>query len=736
MMNTNKQTAVFIPMSTAAYNEVSGTFATTATARTTKGITALYSRLSNEDYLDGQSISISNQMEILENYAKSQGFTNIVHFCDDGDTGVRFDRDAWQELKTEVNAGNVCRIVLKDMTRWGRNYLEVGNYMELFRRKGIRFIAIGHNIDSDIPETLEYAPFINIMSEWYARDTSRKIKAVAHAKGNAGKPLSYKAIYGYRKSPEDKHKWIIDEDAAAIVRRIFQMTIDGMGAHQIARQLTEEKVEKPSYYFATRLKSSDRPSRRDLSDPYTWIGSTITQLLKKPEYLGHTVNFRTFKESYKDKQSKWNTPDKWKIFENTHEAIISQEVFDTVQRLRKTPRRVDKIGEANPLTGLVFCADCNAKLYNSRQSKDYFYENRYGKTYKHKTSDHYTCSTYDLAKGAFKTSCSSHFIRTAVLRELILATISEVSSYVRDNEAEFVEKIREASKVKQKETATAHKKLYTKNERRITELDKLFQKVYEDNASGKLSDERFALLSTTYEQEQVDLRQHNAELQTQLTAYETDSFKADRFIEIVKRYTEFDTLTTAMLNEFVEKIIVHEADKSSGQREQQVDIHLNFIGHFELPHEELPPPSTEELEEEDKRRRRLEYQREANKRWYAKKKQEAEWQRALEAGEISEEELEAHKQAQQAKEEAEAAHREKRTQEKRDYAREWAKNKRARLKTEREAQRLLEPPDSELTPEELKKRKYERKKERDRENIEAKRDRERAEKAIQIKEAI
>ena len=444
------------------------------------------------------------------------------------------------------------------------------------------------------------------------------------------------------------------------------------------------------------------------------------------------MNFRTYKESYKDKQSKWNTPDKWKIFENTHEPIISQEVFDTVQRLRKTPRRVDKIGEANPLTGLVFCHDCNAKLYNSRQSNEYYEENRLGKVYKRKTSDHYTCSTYELGKSAFKTVCSSHFIRTAVLRELILATIKEVSGYVRNNEAEFVERIREASSVKQKETATAYKKLLVKNERRIMELDRLFQKVYEDNANSKLSDERYAMLSNTYEQEQKDLRQQNAELQTQLTAYETDSFKADRFIEIVKRYTAFDELTTAMLNEFVEKIIVHEADKSSGQREQQVDIHLNFIGHFELPHEELPPPTAEELEEEEKQRRRREYQREANQRHYAKKKQEAEWQRALEAGEISAEELEAHKQAQRAKDDAEAARKAKRTQEKRDYAREWAKQKRARLKAEREAQRLLEPPDDELSPDELKKRKYERKKERDREALQAKRDRERGKKAVNM----
>ena len=721
MMN-NKQPVMFNPKSAVS------AYGTSGTPSTQKGITAIYSRFSRDDE---QSESVKNQQEILEDYAKKEGFTNIVHFSDDGTTGVRFDRDAWQDLITEVEAGNVAVCLIKDMCRWGRNYVHVGMYMEYFQEKGVRFISLGHGIDSNYPETLEFAPFINIMSEWYARDTSRKIKTVAHARGNAGKPLSYNAIYGYRKSPEDKHKWLIDDEAAAVVRRIFQMTIEGMGAKPIARILTEEKVEKPSYYLATKRKNSARPSKRDLSDPYTWRDNTILAMLKKPEYAGHTVNFRTYKESYKDKQCKWNPPEKWKIFHNTHEPIVSQETFDTVQRLRKTPRRTDKIGEANPLTGLVFCADCGAKLYNSRQSKEYYDSVSFGKVYKHKTSDHYTCSTYQLGSDAFKKSCSNHFIRTAVLRELVLATISEVSNYVRANEAEFVERVREASAVKQEETAKAHKKLFGRNEHRIAELDKLFQKVYEDNASGKLSDERYAMLSAAYEQEQAELKTQNAELQSHLTAYDTDSFKAERFIEIVKRYTEFDTLTNSMLNEFVERIIVHEADKSDGQRKQQVDIHLNFIGHFELPHEELPPPTAEEIEEAEKRQRQLAYQREANTRWYAKKRQEEEWKRALAAGEISDEELAAHEQAKQAREEADKKIRAERTAYRQEYAREWARKKRARLKAEREAQALLEPPDSELSPEELKERKRQRRLEHNREYMQKKRERERAERAAE-----
>jgi len=677
----------------------------TTTRSKSREITALYSRLSEADNLVGQSGSITNQRDILEKYAKEQGFTNIVHFSDDDFSGTRFDRDAWQELIAEVEAGNVVNCVLKDMSRWGRDHVQVGLYMEIFRKKGVRFIAISNGIDSMYPETLEFAPFINIMNEWQARDTSRKVKTVAHARGNAGKPLSYTAIYGYKKCTTDKNKWLIDEEAAVIVRRIFQMTLEGMGAFQIARQLNAEQIEKPSVHFAKNNSIGTRPSKTDLSNPYDWHGSTITAMLKKPEYCGHLVNFRTYKESYKDKGFKWNPKEKWKIFNNNHEAIIDQDVFDTVQRLIGTPRRIDKIGEANPFTGIVFCSDCGAKLYNSRQSKEHFTEKRFGKEYTHKTANFYTCSTYKTHQRHMRTVCTGHFIRTAVLQELVLDTIKRVSGYVREHEAEFVEKIRNASTVKQEETAKAHLKTIAKNQHRINELDLLFQKVYEDNAIGKLNNERFEQLSNTYEREQAELKQITVEMQDNLTAYEKDSLKADSFIEIVKRYTEFDTLTNSMLNEFVEKIIVYEADKTGSEREQQVDIHLNFIGHFELPTEEAPPLTEAELIDQDLRRKKLEYQREANRRWYAKKRQEEEWQRRLEAGEISEEELEAHKQEQLAKEESEKEHKVQRQQERNRYAREWAKKKRDKVRAEKEAQTAHIPM---LTPEEKKQQRREK----------------------------
>ncbi len=587
--------------------------------QTTGKITALYSRLSREDILDGDSLSIQNQRDILENYAAKNGFANTRHFFDDGTTGVHFDREGWQQLMAEVEAGNVQTIICKDLSRIGREHIQVGVFLELFRQRNVRVIAITNGVDSLYPDSLEFVPFLNIFAEWFARDTSKKIKTVFHAKGNAGKPMTNNAIYGFKKSPEDKNVWIIDEYAADIVRRIFRMAMEGMGPHQIARVLAAEKIEKPSYYHAMHTwvgaKSPIIPS-----EPYAWGGGTVAGILSKPEYCGHTVNFRTRKESYKDKNSKWNPKEEWKIFPNTHPAIIEQGTFDAVQKLRGTPRRVDSIGAANPLTGLVFCADCGAKMYNSRSSKPHYDEHRYGKVYRHKAADFYTCSANNLGLNRYTTVCSQHFIRTEVIRTLTLDAIREVSAYVRDSEAEFVERIRAESEVRQEETAKAHKRQLAKNERRIAELDHLFQRVYEDNATGKLSDERFSLLSETYEGEQRELRQQNVTLQSELAAFAADNEKTGRFIELVRRYRDFEELTAPMLAEFIHKICVHEADKSSGERVQDVDIHFNFIGNFKVPVVEVPP-MPEELAAQEKLRQKRAKQREANKRWYAKQKE-------------------------------------------------------------------------------------------------------------------
>ena len=355
---------------------------------------------------------------MLENYANTHGFTNIFYYSDDGFSGTNFQRPDWQRMIADVGA-----VIVKDMSRVGRDYLQVGLYTEVtFREHGVRVIAISNNIDSDNRESTEFAPFLNLLSEWYARDTSRKIKAVINAKGNDGKPLTTSAIYGYRKSPDDKNVWLVDNEPAEVVRRIFQMALNGMGSYQIARQLTAEKMERPSVYFVNNRADTSKPVSRDLSDPYTWSGRTVGEMLSRLEYCGHAVNFRTYSESYKDRRTRDNSWENWKIFHNTHEKIVDQETFDTVQKLRETSRRIDKIGEANPLTGLVFCADCRAKMYNSRRTETRRSVRGNGEPYSYKIADHYTCSTYNLRRSKFKDVCNNHYIRTKVIRELVLDT--------------------------------------------------------------------------------------------------------------------------------------------------------------------------------------------------------------------------------------------------------------------------------------------------------------------------
>ncbi|MCL2034227.1 MAG: recombinase family protein [Oscillospiraceae bacterium] len=585
-------------------------------------ITALYSRLSRDDELSGESNSITNQKMMLENYANAHGFSSIAHYIDDGYSGTNFQRPDWNRLLADIEAGKVGAIIVKDMSRVGRDYLQVGIYTEItFREHGVRFIAISNNIDSNNRESAEFAPFLNIMAEWYARDTSRKIKAAAHTKGNSGRHMTNAPIYGYKRSPEDKNLWQIDEPAAMVVRRIYQMAMDGMGPYQITRELSAANVERPSYYFATNRMVGDKPSARDLSTPYTWNIKTVTDILSKPEYAGHTVNFRTSRESYKSRKSKKNPRDEWKIFPDTHDAIIEQETFDTVQRLRRTPRRLDSIGEANPFTGLVFCADCGAKMYNNRRSAEYYIDRSSGEMKNKKFADHYTCSTHKLGAQKFMKSCSSHFIRTAALRELVLGAIERVSGYASEKEDEFIAKVLEAATVKQAETAKNHEKQLAKNKARVAELDALFRKTYEDNATGKLSDKRFTQLSAEYEREQEMLDAQNDILQTELDNFRACNMKVDSFIGLVRRYTSFEELTAQMLNEYIKKIVVYEPDRSSGERVQDVEIYFNFIGKFELPETE---PTPEELAAHEKRIQKLIKQREANKRYYQKKKAERE----------------------------------------------------------------------------------------------------------------
>ena len=537
-------------------------------------ITALYERLSRDDDLAGDSNSVINQKKYLEGYAADHGYRNCVHYTDDGWSGGNFERPAWKRLIADVEAGKVALVLTKDMSRIGRDYLQTGFYTEIvFKQHDVRFIAIGNGIDSSDPGSSEFAPFVNIMSEWYLRDLSRKQRTAIRVKGESGKPPTNCAIYGYRKDPNDKYHWLIDEEAAAIVRRIFQLTIEGHGPYEIATMLCEEKIETPATYFAGQGRGVWK-SKEDIPRPYSWNGFAVGQILSKPEYMGHTVNFRTHKESYKDKRAVVHSPEDWLIFENTHEAIVDKATWELAQKLRKTPRRHDTIGEANPLTGLLYCADCGAKLYNHRSR---------GTPAKPYSSDWFNCSTYTLARQYHDSACSNHHISTKALRTLILEAIRAASTYAISNEAEFVQKVRAASEVRQAQAAKDLKRKLNKDRRRCEELDTIIKKLYESYAVGRIGEERFDTLLAGYEQEQATLRQSVTEAEAALDSFEQDTANVERFLSLAKKYTDFSELTTPMINEFIEKIIVHAPEKIDGDRTQEVEIYLKFIGGLTSP---------------------------------------------------------------------------------------------------------------------------------------------------------
>ena len=568
-------------------------------------ITALYERLSRDDDQVGDSNSIVNQKKYLESYAEQRGYTNIKHYTDDGWSGGNFNRPAWKQLEADIEAGKVAHVIVKDMSRIGRDYLQTGFYTEVFfREHGVHFIAIANSVDSDDQNSNEFAPFLNIMNEWYLRDLSRKQRTAIRVKGESGKPTTNCAIYGYKKMPGDKYSWYIDEEAAEVVRRIFRLTIEGKGPYDIARILYDDKVETPAVYLGKQKKGVWK-SKEEFPNPYNWSGYIVGQILSKPEYMGHTVNFRSHKQSYKDKNPVMNPKEDWMIFENTHEAIVDKETWELAQKLRKTPRRHDTLGEANPLTGLLFCADCGAKMTNHRS--------RGGTESSPYPSDFYDCSTYTLAHQKRTHACCGHYIRTKAVRELVLNTIRTVSAFAISNQEEFAEKVRAASQIKQKEAAKETKRKLNKDKKRIAELDNIIKKLYESFAVGRITDERFDTLLAEYEAEQKTLQASVAEAEQRVSSFEEDTVRVEQFMELARKYTDFSELTTMMINEFIDKIIVHAPEKIDGDRVQEVEIYLKFIGHFELPAPEL-------TEEEIQRQEFLKKERARSRERYQKLK--------------------------------------------------------------------------------------------------------------------
>ena len=583
-------------------------------------ITPLYERLSRDDELQGESNSISNQKQMLEDFARRNGLPNPTHFTDDGISGTRFDRPGFLAMMEEVEAGRVEAIVIKDMSRLGRDYLKVGQVMEVLRQRGVRLIAINDGVDS-LKGDDDFTPFRNIMNEFYARDTSRKIRSVFKSKGMSGKHLTGTVIYGYLWDEKREH-WLVDEEASEVVRRIFSLTLEGYGPYQIACKLSADRIEIPVVHLARFNEGVNRS--KPVKDPYGWGSSTIVNILKKREYLGHTINFKTRKH-FKDKKSHYVSEDEWTIFENTHEAIIDQQTFDLAQKIRSNVRRYPNgWGEAAPLTGLLYCADCGGKMYVHRTNNG-------------KRISQYTCSNY--TKVPCGTLCpTQHRINESAVLTLVSDTLRAIAEYSRNDRTEFIHAVQETQVAQQSADIAKKRRRLAAAQKRAGELEKLICKIYEDNALGKLPDARYEALDAQYAKEQDALNAEIAELEKAVTGYEQSRKSAEKFIALIDKYENFDTLTNTMLNEFVEKILVHErARKGSQDTTQEVEIYFNFVGRYIPPALQpvpLTPEEQEELRKKEERKDRLHQnylrrkangkQKEWEKRYNAKRKAQVE----------------------------------------------------------------------------------------------------------------
>ena len=550
-------------------------------------ITPLYERLSRDDELQGESNSISNQKQMLEDFARRNGLPNPTHFTDDGISGTRFDRPGFLAMMEEVEAGRVEAIVIKDMSRLGRDYLKVGQVMEVLRQRGVRLIAINDGVDS-LKGDDDFTPFRNIMNEFYARDTSRKIRSVFKSKGMSGKHLTGTVIYGYLWDEKREH-WLVDEEAAEVVRRIFSLTLEGYGPYQIACKLSADRIEIPVVHLARFNEGVNRS--KPVKDPYGWGSSTIVNILKKREYLGHTINFKTRKH-FKDKKSHYVSEDEWTIFENTHEAIIDQQTFDLVQKIRSNVRRYPNgWGEAAPLTGLLYCADCGGKMYVHRTNNG-------------KRISQYTCSNY--TKVPCGTLClTQHRINESAVLTLVSDTLRAIAEYSRNDRTEFIHTVQETQVAQQSADISKKRRRLAAAQKRAGELEKLICKIYEDNALGKLPDARYKALDAQYAKEQDALEIEIAELEKAVTGYEQSQKSAEKFIALIDKYENFDTLTNTMLNEFVEKILVHERSRKGSQdTTQEIEIYFNFLGRYIPPSLQPVPLTTEEQEELRKKEER------------------------------------------------------------------------------------------------------------------------------------
>lgn len=527
-----------------------------------EGITALYERLSQEDKLEGESNSIANQKKILERYCREHGITAYRHYDeDDGYSGTNFNRPGFQRMLADIKAGKIKRVIVKDMSRFGRDYLQVGFYTDmLFPDFGVHFIAVNDGVDSTRGEN-EFTAIRNVFNEMYARDTSKKIRATWQSKGKSGEHLTTIPPYGYMKDPDNKKKWIIDEEAAAVVQQIFALCVSGMGPTQIAKWLEKHEIYNPTAYS----QAKGRPvTNKPTANPYKWTNETVSRTLERIEYLGHTVNFKTRKQSYKSKKKLWNDPSEWVIFENTQPPIVEESVFLIVQNIRRSRRRPTKMGDMGIFSGLLYCAECGGKMYQCRAT-NFTEEQKY-----------FICSTYRKGKDL----CTTHSIKNVVLHEIVLRNLREAIEYVTQYEAEFIQEAAD-SRLRERDAEFSRKReTLSRAESRIAELDNLFKHLYEDNVTGKLSDELFIKMSRDYELEQENLKSMAEVLREEIKQQEKQKTNVKAFISVVKKYTDMQELDASILREFIDRIEVSHTDKKSKTRE--ITIVYNFIGAFDF----------------------------------------------------------------------------------------------------------------------------------------------------------
>lgn len=584
--------------------------------------TALYERLSRDDEMQGESNSIVNQKRYLEEYAQAQGFKNIRHFTDDGYSGTNFKRPGFQEMIAAIEAGEIDVVCVKDLSRFGRDYLKVGFYTEImFPEKGVRFIAINNSVDSANPMENDFAPFLNIMNEWYAKDTSNKIRAIFRSRMQDGKRCSGAIPYGYKRDPEDKNHLLIDEEAAKVVRRIYQMVIDGMGSQAIANQLTADNVLIPSAY----LEQSEHGESRNHSyhDPCRWNCTAVSYILDKQEYMGHTVLGKTICENFKTKKRRKARPDELIIFENTHEPIIDAETWHLVQKLRRRTRRKLANGSySHRLSGLVYCADCGKRLsYSSPQSQ----HRPDGKTYDADSS--FRCPTYKSMYG----ECTMHYIKSSTLDKLVDEAVRKIARYILRNEQAFLEQVRVLTSADQKQTQSEDKKELVNIKKRIAELDNYIKRLYEGNASGKIPDRQFEKLMAQYDSEQQELEERVKEIEASIHEIQQESENGQQFVRLVQKYRDLTEIDQTALNEFIDKVVVHEATGGrTADRSQQIDIYFNFIGQFmvEDTEEELLMQEQEAQRLADLKERERKDRRNETVRRYRQRKKEREAKQA------------------------------------------------------------------------------------------------------------